>query len=286
MRYYDAVMGICAPWASLAELKAGPALNSVIADGVLTDALQNASDILYALTGSKWAGVCTDVIRPTAETFLATIPTGSTSGTYFNYTGPAWYGMPGCQFGCVCSWDGLAGWGKTRYQRLRYRPPKTPIVSVTEVRLDGAVLNPNRYRVDDGHYLVYLPQATDKRSVWPCRQDMEAAVSADNTWQITYTAGRTPPIGGKQSAMSLAFQLAVAATPALEGQCRLPRRISTITRQGLTLAVLDPFKIFLDGMTGLADVDLWIAAVNREKRTRGASAFRPGASRLVGHRTP
>jgi hypothetical protein len=61
----------------------------------------------------------------------------------------------------------------------------------------------------------------------------------------------------------------------IEKGCRLPKRVQTVTRQNVTLAVLDPLTLFKDGMTGLAEVDLWVAADARGDATRPAAVLDP-----------
>ena len=54
--------------------------------------------------------------------------------------------------------------------------------------------------------------------------------------------------------------------------CRLPQRVTSITREGVTLAMLDPFEMLDKGRTGLFEVDLWLEAVNRAARMRPGMA--------------
>lgn len=46
------------------------------------------------------------------------------------------------------------------------------------------------------------------------------------------------------------------------GKYRLPRRVQAMTRNGVSYQMVDPQDIYASGKTGLAEVDIWLAAVN------------------------
>jgi hypothetical protein len=131
------------------------------------------------------------------------------------------------------------------------------------------------FRIDDHQYLVRL----DGQG-WPCCQDMTAdpTLGEPNTFQVSYDYGKLPPIGGVRAAASLACQLALACDPTAvdNGACRLPKRITSITRQGVTLAVLDPLTLFAEGRTGIPEVDLWLESLRYGDAHRRASVLIPG----------
>lgn len=155
--------------------------------------------------------------------------------------------------------------------------------AITQVKIDGVVVNPARYRVDDYRWLVYVPESpTAERQAWPCCQDLSAPDTAEDTWVISYAHGTAPPRGGVRSAMELGCQLATAWTPAVAGTCQLPKRVTTLARQGVTMAVLDPMTLYKDGLTGLSGVDLWVASANRGRANRPATVWSPNGH--AGHR--
>jgi hypothetical protein len=57
--------------------------------------------------------------------------------------------------------------------------------------------------------------------------------------------------------------------------CALPARVQTLTRQGMSMAILDPQEFLAFGRTGLYEVDLAIAAVNPHGLRRRATAWSP-----------
>lgn len=227
---------VCSSWATDADL-CDPCSDYSLDPVDIDAALLMASDVLFNFTRRRWPGVCAEVVRPCSTICAA----------------PR---LPGCSCGTLSE----------------VRLPGSPVVDVTEVKVDGAVVSPNEYRVDDSNTLVALG---DRR--WPSCQDLRLDDTEERTWSVTYEWGALPPIGGVRSAASLACQLLMACQPEAirDGRCRLPKRITTITRQGITLAILDPFSLFRDGLTGLAEVDMWVASVNRGTAQRGAALIDP-----------
>lgn len=133
-----------------------------------------------------------------------------------------------------------------------------PVDQVTEVLLKGVVLDPTAYRVDNHMQLL----RTDGGE-WPTCQDMNAdpATVGANTMQVTYDIGVPVPMGGRVAAAVLACQMARAACGG-DG-CDLPQRLQSITRQGVTMNVLDSFTdLYEKGTTGIWIVDSWVASVN------------------------
>lgn len=77
---------------------------------------------------------------------------------------------------------------------------------------------------------------------------------------VHWRRGVPVPDGGGRAVGQLAAELSLAC--AGDKRCRLPKNVQQISRQGVT-ANFGNHVDFLDrGVTGLADVDLWIRAVN------------------------
>lgn len=255
--------GTCSPWAEAGDV--GPPCNDYGFDeALLDDALQFASDVLFNLTGRRWPGECVDTLRPCGYgTGRTTAPRQSWSGQ--GYAGAHW---------CGCNDSRACGCRRPSEVKL----PGYPVRSIQQVKIDGAVVPSARYRVDDHRWLVYLPADGEQRRGWPCCQRLDLADTEDDTWSITYTYGMAPPVGGQLAAASLACQVALSRDPAQSTACRLPKRVTAITRQGVSLAVLDPLTLFADGLTGLAEVDMWVQSVLLGDKRRRATVHVPGAS--------
>ncbi len=192
----------------------------------------------------------------------------------YNLTGRQWPGE------CTDTWypasSGCAplvrrGVPVKRTDGARLRLPAYPVVSIVEVVVDGVAVDPARYRVEDYRDLVWVPEAGGVRS-WPRAED----------WHVVYRYGSGPPPGGREAAAALGYQLALSCNPDA-GECQLPKRVQSITRQGVTMAILDPLTLFPDGQTGLAEVDSWVAAQRLGAARRPATVYLPG-QRPTGHR--
>lgn len=241
--------GVCSPWCDIADV---PGL-AYDADLVLVEqAILFASDVLYDLTGRRWPGECTATVRPCADRRVAALP--------------EWW--PGDQRGswgtCTCNRAARCGCSSLSEVRLADR-----ILEVLEVVVDGEVVPAVEYEVQDHAYLVGLTKADGSLRVWPCCQRMDLAPTEVGTWAVTLIHGSLPPVGGALAAASLASELVKALDPTLTG-CRLPKRVTQITRQNISVAVLDPLTLFADGLTGLPEVDLWVqSTLLGSKRRRG-----------------
>lgn len=242
--------GTCSPWAEVADL-ASPCAD--LDDELLAEGLQLASDVLFDLTRRRWPGLCEAAVRPC----------GIRSTARWGVAGAGWCG---CTSGRACCCKRLS----------EVRLPGYAVAEVTEVTIDGVVLDDALYRVDDHRWLVYLPESAEaERQGWPCCQRLDLPTTEVDTWAVEYTHGTAPPTGGRRSAMSLGCQLATAWTPAVAGECALPKRVTSVARQGTTMTTVDPAALVDKGLTGLADVDLWVAAVNRGAAMRNATVWSP-----------
>lgn len=262
--------GTCSAWATEADV-CSPCDDYTFDTGVLPDMLQVATDVLFNLTGRQWPGVCSETIRPC----------GIRSGR--GGTRPRSYGDHHYR-GDWCGCNRPRSCGCRRLPEFRL--PNYPVIEVTEVKIDGAVLPGSEYRVDDWRYLVRLPDADDVRDGWPCCQDLALADTEDDTWSVAYSWGADPPQGGVVAAAALGCQLALACNPeaVAGGQCRLASNVQSVVRQGVSMEfgiVMDPTALFTDGRTGLPEVDLWVASVNHGRLRRRGTVMIPGKGRSV-----
>lgn len=258
---------VCSTWATIADV-CSPCNTYTLDAGLLQDRLLVASGILYGLTGRQWAGVCSDRIRPNAEYGGPGPGRGFPwwSGEQITATGAA-AGLWGV---CGCRADGSTGCNLLSVVRL----PRRPVIGIQSVKLDGVVLDPSFYRVDDWSKLTYLPGVGDTRSGWPCCQDLTKASTETNTFEVTYTYGVRPPPEGVLAAAVLGCHLALNVTD--PGSCGLNNRVRNIVRQGVTVAtVIDDMAKMEHGWTGLMEVDLFIASAREAQRTRRSRIVSP-----------
>lgn len=211
--------------------------------------LSAATDILWAATGRRWRGA---TLTETAVLRAAPV------------VGDAWpyhrsWGVCGCYSGVgvnlLPAW--LPGW-RHHHEPARIRLPRRDVVAVTAVTVDGA---PFTGWALDGNWL----ERSDGRG-WPmCGERCE----------ITYLYGRTPPVGGRNAVVELAVELARASSTSPDRPCRLPQRLTSVTRQGISWAALDPLDFLEKGLTGISSIDAWTRSVNPHGRPAAGSVWSP-----------
>jgi len=93
---------------------------------------------------------------------------------------------------------------------------------------------------------------------------------------VRYSYGSEPPLEVTQAIRVLADELAksVAGDPG----CRLPQRVTSVTRQGITMTILDSQEFLDQGKTGIPEVDAAIRHFNPGQAKRPA--------RVIGRMTP
>lgn len=228
--------------------------------GVQTDATTWATEILDALTGRRF-GQCPVNYRPCGPRCLTgfgylTWPVGSPQSTGAGvpwmtpYIDAGIWRNCGCAGGCSC--------------RASHEIPfPTPVASVTEVRIDGLVLDESAYRLDYYRGIPVLVR-TDG-DPWPQCQDMDADANEAGAFVIVYVPGEVLPLAGRIAAGLLACEFAKSC----QGQeCALPQQLASLSRNGVEVQVVDPATLLDNGKTGVALVDLWVRSVNPSGRSQ------------------
>lgn len=215
-----------------------------------------AAELLGSLTQHRY-GLCERVARPCSARCALGAGYSRSAGGWFSpylYAGRV-YNSCGCgpQLACGC--------GDTRAAIVL----AGPVESVSQVLVDGLVVPADAYRIDNATVLV----RTDG-DVWPLVQDLNAPATEDNTFQVTYRQGLPLPAGGQRALSVLMLELFKARCG--DASCRLPSRVTSVVREGVTYSMLDDPTALLDaGRIGIADVDMWLASINPHgTRTRMA----------------
>ena len=249
---------LCTPWVTTTDLEARcdvPAAATVFQE---ENAIQAASEILHILTGRQYPGVCTETLRPCPSPgYLPAY--GTPFGWYPIHLGGVWLNTGWC--GCHTSAD----CGCATIPQLELG--RDDVETVDQVIVDGTILDPSAYRLDHGHWLVRVDGST-----WPCCQDLTKDTTETGTWSVTITYGRPIPTALENAALIYACELVKAAVGV---DCALPARVQTLTRQGVTMALMDPQEFLTVGRTGLYEVDIAIAAFNPNGLRRRATAWSP-----------
>lgn len=209
--------GPCTAWTT-AEAVAACCSADVGTDlTVLNDGIIIASQLLYELSGRRYTGGCDQTVRPCGVGcgFWQVLSRGHLVLDPFAYgwrgNGWWWEGQRSC--GCEpLSTVDLAGY---------------PVREIVEVKIDGAVVDPSTYRLDEWHKLVRLGGL-----MWPACQDMGAPDTETGTFSVRYLYGINPPPSGVAAANELACQLYLRCVNS--DQCQLPDGVTRVTRQGLT----------------------------------------------------
>lgn len=218
--------------------------------------VDQAAEILYALSGRQF-GLCEVKVRPCREectdwrvgpfSFFPWYP-ALENGIWRNVACGG-----GCKGACSCS-------------RVCEVALPGPVGEVTEVLLDGEILDEEAYRVDNRRSLVRIDGGC-----WPTCQEMGLPSTEMGTWEVTYLRGLEVPAAGQAALGALACELCKACIG--DSSCCLPARVTEITRQGIKMAMLDPMDFLDQGRTGIYAVDLWLRAVNPLGRSRRAHVF-------------
>lgn len=211
------------------------------------------------------------------------------SQVLFMYSGRLYRGLdsktvrPLCRPGCACgqvlsrghvvparrTWD---WWGECSgpCDPSRVLLSGYPVRSVTQVKIDGAVLAATEYRVDRYRWLVRL---NDER--WPSCQDLSLEDTETGTWSVTYTFGQNPPLAGQEAAKELACQLYRSCNN--DESCAIPQGAVRLTRAGVTIerGVFRKDPKTGAWATGMLNVDIFLNSVNPAGLVRRPMVWSP-----------
>lgn len=223
-----------------------PASDDAAGQARLADSITSASELLYGLSGRKFAGELQSVVLPQAqfEPRHVTVPTWPSSS----------WGICFGQPHVMCIVPRSIGLGRS------------PIVSINSVTIDDTVLDPTEYRIDDKQWLTRLPCCVG----WPmCGCGCDSFV-VDFQW------GQDPPQMGVDAATVVSAEMYRAKTPGMN--CKLPARLTSITRQGVSMALIDPMDFIKEGKTGIYQVDMFLQAYNPARQIKPPLVFSPDIS--------
>lgn len=217
--------------------------------------------MLWLRTNRRF-GACTTTLRPCREdcvpSLFALLPGWGSSGIgSWGYPFPAliggqWYnlGCGSCQNTCSCTW--------LEQVELPY-----PVSGIGQVKVDGVVLAPSAYRVDDWRWLVRIDGGR-----WPTCQDLTKADTEVGTWSVTASYGEAVPELGRFAVNELALEIARGC---VGSTCKLSSAtVSQLNRQGVTKEFMQ--GDVMKGQIGLYFSDLFINTYN-PFRSHAAAIF-------------
>ena len=207
-----------------------------------------AVSIMWALSGRQF-GLRDVTVRPCRGPLPNHHGSGPVTSYVLSWEGDRWINW----------WCGCVGGCRETGPNVVHLPG--PVAEVTEVKINGVVLSPLVWVVE-GNKLYRRDTA------WP-RQDLNRPAGDVNTWTVTYKVGLPVPPGVDELTGLLAAEFIKAINNS--GNCRLPRNVTTASRQGVTYRVYDPTTFYDKGKTGLSEVDMWLSAVNPNHLMANAS---------------
>lgn len=225
---------------------------------VLAAAIDYATTILWAATGRRF-GLCEATVRPCGVRQGQNVPPWGWGASWSNGMWWPYIGSDGLWRNCGCT--GFCG---CRPRCEVYLPP--PVNVVTQVVVDGEVVDPATYEVQDGQWLVRT-----SGQCWPACPDM----AVNEAFEVSYVQGEPVPSVLAVAARTLACEFTKGC---IGDPCRLPGRLQFIARQGVTAQMVDLDRLMDRGLTGVVEVDQVIAALNPhalKHRPRVLSPDRP-----------
>lgn len=211
-----------------------------------TAAAEYGAFVVWAATGRRF-GLCSRTIRPCGR------QCDMCASGYYWYEG-TWlpYIFNGVWRNCWCGTNDPSCCTCTPSCQV-WLPGPVASIPATGVSQDGAIVPVDAWRVDNGQWLV----RTDD-DCWPLCQDYNVD-SGDGTLLVTYMQGLPVPSVLQRAAGELACEWAKSC---LGQPCRLPQRIQSITRQGVTISMVDVDLLLQRGLTGIQTVDQIITMFN------------------------
>lgn len=275
--------GPCSPWCTADEVSGLPTVSAAITAAaaktpsldtaaLCAEAATAASEVLYRLSARIYTGECgPKTIRPVSR------PADADSRGW-GLSPLGWFSSYGLTGGYGAGSVGVA----VHYGQLE--PPTIllpyPVLAITQVKIDGTVIPAGEYELRDYRELVRIrPTASSQptaRYGWPTSQIQDLPDTEPGTFSVSFTFGAPPPLMGQLAARKLAEYLVL---PSLGDSTRYPRRVTSITRQGVSATVADVLDILKTESLGIYEVDAFVYSVNPKKLRRPPAVWSPDLAR-------
>lgn len=223
-----------------------------------------ASATLTRLTGYRVTN-CPITVRPCkagcvgdfARPYLTMQGSGAGWTPFIN--DGAWVNSCGCTANCSCG-------------PLCSVALPGPVGRVDRVMLDGVEVPDTDWRaISTGVLWVGTSECP-----WPTCQDLAKPDTEPGTFSITYVNGYPPDLLGAGAAATLANEFAKACCGT---KCRLPAGVTAVARQGISLEIAS--GVFPGGMTGIREVDAYLALWNPEGLRQSSQVWSPDLRRAA-----
>jgi hypothetical protein len=217
-----AVNGPCQPWT---PIWCAPCALPTASPAITGWAVQAATEVLWEQSRQRF-GLCTSTVRPCRR---------DCSGGGWPFADQWW------EWGTPTTWPRPVLWagawmniacgscpGTCSCTDLEEAILPAPVSTVDQVKVDGQVLPPSAYRVDNWRLLVRVDGG-----LWPVCQDLSKEDTQPGTWSITVTVGEAVPVLGQLAVGELACEMTRAC---LGEDCRLPANLASLARQGVNIS--------------------------------------------------
>jgi len=220
------------------------------------EAVQVASNLLWAMSGRKYVGVTTVTERYTCTLRNNRMGPSSKTNSPILFGGDV-YNIPSGDFN---EYSELMADGMSPESRIKLRG--RPVTKIHSIRSNtGKILDPSGYYLVD-HSTLHIKAGTP----WtPCNIE------------ITYSYGAPVPVAGRMAARKLAIEFARLWSG--DEDCELPQRVTSVSRQGVSYTILDNQEFIEELRTGLYEIDLFLKVVNPDNARRKSKVFSVDAPR-------
>lgn len=231
----------------------------------MTQFAYEASQLLYQLSAGIYSGICEKTVRPCSNRWCGfqVLSRGHIVWDPYDLWAYGWSGWGWNWGGDSCSCQPL-----DRILLSGY-----PVQEIIEVKIDGVVVNPDTYRLDQKRWLTRVADPAEPNTLlfWPSCQRMDLPDTETGTFSVSYLYGQEPPLIGIHAASQLGCELYKACTGS--GECNLPTGTVRVTRQGITISRTSFQRDMKTGIwaTGLNLVDAFLSAYNPTGLTRRPS---------------
>lgn len=250
------VGGVCSAWEPLCD--GFPEEPTPEQQEWIDFSLDAATEVLWNRTKRRF-GLCSVTYRPCRESCMGGITSvqllrgGWNDSTGWSWPFPALVGGNWINLACgICVGDHCSC-GPIERINLPY-----PVFEVTEVKVDGEVLDPDAYLPYNRRELVRVDGGE-----WPECNDLMFDDSMVGTWSVTAQYGEPVPIMGKMAIGELATQIYNRCPGSGGADCILPTGVvKEVTRQGVKKVFFDAESAFRSGRVGMYYTDMFISTYN------------------------
>lgn len=252
--YTDHLLCGTIPYVTASELTCSGASDRSEDDPELLDAIDDASTVIYYLTGKQFYGTCEATVRP-----------------------PCLSGH--CMCGCSPNKVNLGLWPVTELISVRYNgvlyqniPASEGVPAVTDAS--------DMFHINDYAYLARndgKPFLSGNQ--WAVAGGPYDTVNDGHTFEVTLRHGIQVPRLIKRATKALACNWLAACSGEA---CALPERVTSISRSGVSMDIASITDMLREGKTGIYEVDLAIAVFNPSKLQSPSFFWNPQGS---GHGT-